>query len=132
MYDESGQVVTIYNGEIYNYPELYRDLTARGHTFRTTSDTEVIPHLFEEKGRRLVDDLRGMFALAVWDRAQQTLLLARDRLGIKPLYYTCVGQRLIFASELKAIRTLGVCGGISRSAVRYFVNYGYIPAPLTI
>jgi asparagine synthase (glutamine-hydrolysing) len=132
MFDESGRIVTVYNGEIYNYPELRRELIARGHTLRTTSDTEVIPHLFEEKDRRLVDDLRGMFAFAVWDRAQRSLLLARDRLGIKPLYYMWDGRRIIFASELKSIQALGACGAVSSAAVRCFVNYGYIPAPLTI
>ena len=96
----------VFNGEIYNFEELRRDLQARGHSFSTATDTEVIVHLYEERGARCVEDLRGMFAFAVWDEREQCLLLARDRVGIKPLYYWQGSGRLAFASELKAILEL--------------------------
>lgn len=132
MFNETGSVVTVFNGEIYNYPELRERLIARGHVFKTHSDTEVIPHLYEDKAEDLVADLTGMFAIAVWDREARQLVLARDRLGEKPLYYLWHDGRLVFASELKAIRALGLCGAVSAEAVRYYMNYGYVPAPLSI
>jgi asparagine synthase (glutamine-hydrolysing) len=104
--NEAGTVWAVFNGEIYNFAELRRGLQARGHTFATAADTEVIVHLYEERGAGCVDALRGMFAFAVWDEREQSLLLARDRVGIKPLYYWQGGGRLAFASELKAILEL--------------------------
>ncbi|HEV3215246.1 MAG TPA: asparagine synthase (glutamine-hydrolyzing) [Vicinamibacterales bacterium] len=104
--NEDGSIWVVLNGEIYNFRELRRDLTRRGHTFSTTGDTETIVHLYEEHGIRCVDRLRGMFAFALWDGRARQLLLARDRIGIKPLYYTVAEGRLIFASELKAILRL--------------------------
>jgi asparagine synthase (glutamine-hydrolysing) len=104
--NEDGRVWVVMNGEIYNFRELRRDLARRGHCFTTSGDTETIVHLYEEYGARLVDHLRGMYAFALWDSRSRTLLLARDRIGIKPLYYTVVDERLIFASELKAILAL--------------------------
>jgi len=104
--NEDGTVWAVFNGEIYNFQELRRDLLSRGHAFYTGTDTEVIVHLYEERGARCVDALRGMFAFAVWDERAQSLLLARDRVGIKPLYYCETGGRLAFASELKALLEL--------------------------
>src|SRR2546428_5436136 len=101
--NEDGTVWVVFNGEIYNFRDLRRKLEQRGHAFSTATDTEVIVHLYEEYGQHCVEKLRGMFAFALWDDRSQTLLLARDRLGIKPLYYAEAGGRLLFASELKAI-----------------------------
>src|SRR3989441_4434253 len=101
--NEDGTVWVVFNGEIYNFRDLRRKLEQRGHAFSTATDTEVIVHLYEEYGQHCVEKLRGMFAFALWDDRLKLLLLARDRLGIKPLYYAEVGGRLLFASELKAI-----------------------------
>src|SRR5204863_5791519 len=106
--NEDRTVWVVFNGEIYNFPELRRDLQARGHRFRTHSDTEVIVHGYEEWGDACVERFRGMFAFAVWDATARRLLLARDRLGIKPLYWTTTRGRLLFGSEIKAILASGV------------------------
>jgi asparagine synthase (glutamine-hydrolysing) len=112
MSNEDGTIWVVFNGEIYNYAELRHDLQQRGHVFKTTSDTECLVHLYEEHGSGVVDQLRGMFAFAIWDGNTRQLLLARDRLGIKPLYYTESRHGLIFASELKPILQ---CHGVDRS-----------------
>ena len=104
--NEDGSVWVVFNGEIYNFQELRQQLESRGHAFITRTDTEVIVHLYEEYGRRCVEHLRGMFAFALWDGRRKLLLLARDRIGIKPLYFAEAGGRILFASELKSILQL--------------------------
>src|SRR5213594_49181 len=108
MPNEDGSVWVVFNGEIYNHAKLRPWLEARGHHYRTRSDTATIVHLYEEEGERCGERLQGMFAFAVWDRPRQRLLLARDRLGIKPLYYALTDRELVFASEIKAIMAAGV------------------------
>jgi len=107
MANEDGSCWIVFNGEIYNHPTLSPQLTARGHRYQTRSDTETILHLYEEEGERCVETLQGMFAFALWDRVRKRLLLARDRLGIKPLYYAITDTELLFASEIKAILEAG-------------------------
>ena len=107
MANEDGTAWITFNGEIYNHASLRPGLVARGHVYRTRSDTETILHLYEEEGDRCVERLSGMFAFAVWDGGKRRLLLARDRLGIKPLYYALTRRELLFASEIKAILAAG-------------------------
>jgi asparagine synthase (glutamine-hydrolysing) len=131
--NEDGTVHVVQNGEIYNYRELRDDLAARGHRFATHCDTEVLVHLYEERGPRFVEALRGMFAVAVWDAARRRLLLARDRYGIKPLYWRAGGGTLAFASELKALlRDPGFSREVDLDALEAFLAFNSIPAPLTI
>ncbi len=133
MTNEDGAVVITYNGEIYNFLELRRLLEARGHRFRTRSDTEVIVHGYEEWGTEVVDRLRGMFAFGIWDDRKQRLFLARDRLGKKPLYFTCQNDAILFASELKALLCdPEVRADILPEAVDAYFTLGYVPAPWTI
>ena len=131
--NETGDVVAICNGEIYNYRTLRNELQSRGHAFTTQSDTEVIVHLYEEYGADCVHKLRGMFGLAVWDARRRTLFVARDRLGIKPLYYTELHGQLVFASEIKAILQ---CPGVPRrlnvEGLSNFLSLKYVPAPQTM
>jgi asparagine synthase (glutamine-hydrolysing) len=131
--NEDGSVTVVQNGEIYNYRELRRDLERRGHRFRTSSDTEVLVHLYEEHGDEFVERLRGMFALALWDARERRLLIARDRFGIKPLYYRLVGGVLSFASELKALlEQPDFSRAIDPRALAAYLAFNSIPAPLTI
>lgn len=132
FFNEAGDVVTVYNGEIYNFPDLRRTLVARGHVLRSQCDTEVIPHLYEDHGIEFLHPLIGMFAIAVWDRQRRSLVLARDRFGIKPLYYAQRDNHLYFASELKALEPCAVLGPLSPQALFAYTSYGYIPAPLTV
>lgn len=132
MTNEGGTVWTVFNGEIYNHRELRRQLESRGHVFKGRSDTEVLPHLYEEEGAEFVRKLRGMFALAIYDTRTRTLLLARDRFGIKPLFYAPVTERLIFASEIRALLELpGIDDRPDRQAIYDFAALFYIPAPET-
>jgi len=130
--NEDGTVWTVFNGEIYNHHELRCELEAKGHIFKGRSDSEVIPHLYEEEGPTCVAKLRGMFALAILDLRNQTLVLARDRFGIKPLFYAPGTRRLGFASEIRALLELpGIDDRPDRQAVYDFAALFYIPAPET-
>lgn len=131
--NEDGTVWIVFNGEIYNYQALRRDLTAKGHVFKTSSDTEVIVHLYEEYGTDCVQKLRGMFAFAVWDAAQKALFLARDRVGIKPLYYFVGNSFLVFGSELKAILAdPSIPRQVDPELVDRFLTYRYLPGRQTL
>src|ERR1700722_8224368 len=130
---EDGCITTVFNGEIYNYQSLREELEDRGHRLRTASDTEVIVHLYEDFGLECVQHLRGMFGLAVWDAPKRRLLLARDRLGIKPLYYTRAGGQLIFGSEIKAIlQHPSVQVHLNHEGLNNFLSLKYVPAPQTM
>jgi asparagine synthase (glutamine-hydrolysing) len=132
MCNEDGSVWITYNGECYNADELRPELIERGHRFRSTTDTEVIVHLYEEYGDRCVEKLRGMFAFAIWDARAGKLLLARDRLGIKPLYFSVDAKRLVFASEIKAmLASEFVPRKLEPAGVRAFLELGHIPPPWT-
>ncbi len=131
--NEDNSVQIVFNGEIYNYRELRRQLEAQGHRFRTNSDTEVIVHLYEECGERVVERLRGMFAFAIWDRPLRQLVLARDRVGIKPLYLYRDNEKLLFGSELKAILAYpGVKRSIHPEALENYVAFGVVPGTASI
>ena len=133
VYNEDNSVAVVFNGEIYNFKALREGLRARGHQFRTNSDTEVIVHLYEEKGAHLVDDLEGMFAFALWDAKQEKLLLARDRLGIKPLYIAQLPGGVLFGSEIKSLLSTGLVPlDIDWQAMDEFFTYTFIPAPRSI
>jgi asparagine synthase (glutamine-hydrolysing) len=131
--NENDTIWIIFNGEIYNYQELRAELISKGHIFRTKSDTEVIVHLFEEYGRDCVKKLRGMFAFAIWDSVQKSLLLARDRVGIKPLYYYLSENFLSFGSEMKAILVdPAVRREIDPAMIDRFLTYYYVPGSQTL
>jgi asparagine synthase (glutamine-hydrolysing) len=133
MANEDGQVAVVFNGEIYNYRELTDELRSYGHDFRTRSDCEVIVHGWEQWGSRCVERFRGMFAFAVADWRQGKLFLARDHLGIKPLYYTIAASRIAFASEIQALRAVqGVADQIDLQALDQYLELLYVPAPRTI
>ncbi|HEV7816526.1 MAG TPA: XrtA/PEP-CTERM system amidotransferase, partial [Janthinobacterium sp.] len=134
LFNEDKSVVVVFNGEIYNFQPLMRELGRFGHQFRTHSDTEVIVHAWEQWGEQCVARFRGMFAFALWDRRQQTLFLARDRLGVKPLYYALPdGGCLSFSSELKALMLApGLRRELDPLAVDEYFAYGYVPEPRSI
>ena len=132
MSNEDGSVWITYNGEVYNFQELRKELELKGHRFKSRSDTEVIIHLYEEKGIECVNYLRGMFAFAIWDEAQQIFLLARDRLGQKPIYYYVDSEKLLFASEIKGILASGLIeGSPDYNALYHYICLGYVPHPKT-
>jgi len=131
--NEDENLWIVYNGELYNHQELRKDLESRGHRYRTKSDTETIIHLYEEYGRDCVKHLRGMFAFAIWDRRRRHLFIARDRLGIKPLYYHFDGQTLLFGSEIKTILAFsGMRAEFNRATLAEYLAFGYIPEPETM
>src|SRR5690349_21538898 len=132
-FNEDHSVAVILNGEIYNYRELRVELEKRGHAFHSASDTEVLPHLYEEFGDDMVHKLNGMFAFALWDSKRRRLLIARDRFGEKPLYWGVFDNTLLFASEPKVLlahRT--VKPSLDLQALRHYLSFDYVPAPLSI
>jgi asparagine synthase (glutamine-hydrolysing) len=132
-YNEDKSVAVILNGEIYNYRELRSELERRGHVFRSASDTEVLPHLYEEYGDAMVNELNGMFAFALWDSRRRRLLIARDRFGEKPLYWGVFDKTLLFASEPKVLLAHpAVKPALNLNALRQYLSFDYVPAPLSI
>lgn len=133
VYSEDKSIVAIMNGEIYNFWEIRKDLEKRGHKFVTQTDTEVIPHLYEEFGEDFVDSLNGMFAIALWDKNLKKLVITRDRFGEKPLYYGIFDDKLFFASELKVLLAHSeINPEINLEALNQYLSYDYVPAPLSI
>ena len=132
MANEDRTVWVVMNGEIYNFPEIRKDLLARGHVLATQSDTEVVVHLYEERGTDFVHALNGMFAVVLWDAKSRRLVLARDRLGVKPLHYCRIGSRLYFASEIKALLQAPIPRDIDLESLARFFTFEYIPAPRSI
>jgi asparagine synthase (glutamine-hydrolysing) len=133
MSNEDDTVWVLLNGEIYNYPELRSELLQRGHKFKTKSDTEAIVHLYEDYAENCFKKLRGMFSIAIWDSRERKLVLARDRVGKKPLFYAADRSRILFGSELKALLAGDSLGrGIDDQALSDYFSFGYIPAPKTI
>lgn len=132
MANEDRSILAVQNGEIYNFRELRSELVARGHVLRTQNDTEILPHLYEEHGATFVERLRGMFALAIWDGRLQRLILARDRVGKKPLVYARWRDGLAFASEIQALLDLeDLDRSTDPAAIAEYLTYGYVPAPRT-
>jgi asparagine synthase (glutamine-hydrolysing) len=133
LWNEDRSVRVVFNGEIYNFAELRRDLEKRGHRFATATDGEVIVHLWEERGPALLDDLNGMFAIAIHDLRRRKLLLARDRVGIKPLFFAAGAHHLVFGSEIKALLASGLVEPeLDVDALGQFVSWEYVPAPRTL
>ena len=132
VFNEDRSAWIVFNGEIYNFPELRPELESRGHRFRTHTDTEVIIHLYEEMGADCVNKLRGMFALAIYDKTKRKLTLARDRLGKKPLHYALHQGNLYFASEIKAILAVAPeLAEVNSQGLLEYLYYGYVPDPIT-
>lgn len=133
IFDESGRYGIVFNGEIYNYRELRQQLLARGHQLKTHSDTETIVHLYEEFGADCLEHLRGMFAFAIWDQRERSLFVARDRLGIKPLYYSQTSAGFVFGSEIKSLLLHpAVQRQVDIQALSQYVSLKYVPAPRTL
>lgn len=132
MPNETGDVWVTYNGEIYNFLELRSALEQQGHRFKSASDTEVLVHLYGEKGERMLEDINGMFAFALWDERHQRLMLARDRVGKKPLFYAEANGKFLFASEIQALLQVPwLPRNVDYQAIDQYLTYGYIPAPHT-
>src|SRR5262245_42132155 len=132
MWSEDGSVVVVYNGEIYNYPELRAHVLRRGHRLQTTCDTEVIPHLYEEEGLGFLPRLNGIFAFALFDRPRRKLFLVRDPLGVKPLVYAVRDRRLAFGSEAKAVLASGLVGAeLDEASLHLSMNVRYVPGERT-
>jgi asparagine synthase (glutamine-hydrolysing) len=133
MSNEDGSVWMTYNGEVYNHAELRRELEAKGHTYRSNTDTESIIHLYEEEGNRCVERLQGMFALAIWDSRRRQLFLARDRVGVKPLYYAQLAGGLLFASEIKAlIAHPSFVAELDEQSLFHYLTFAFAPTPMSL
>ena len=133
VYNEDKSVVVVMNGELYNFREVRKDLEKRGHKFETNTDTEILPHLYEEYGDAMIEQINGMFAFALWDKTKKKLLIARDRFGEKPLYYGVFDGKFIFASEPKVLlEHPSVKAEINTDALRHYLSFDYVPAPLSI
>ncbi len=133
VWNEDRTIVVVMNGEIYNYRELRQELQKQGHSFHGASDTEVLPHLYEEYGEAMVDKLNGMFCFALWDFRNQKLVIARDRFGEKPLYYGIFEDKLLFASEPKVLLTHpSVEPSLNLESLRQYLSFDYVPAPNSI
>lgn len=131
--NEDGSIQAMVNGEVYNFLDLKEELQKKGHRFRTKADSEVLPHCYEEYGESFVEHLRGMFAVGIWDSRKRRLILARDRLGIKPLYYWDDGRSFVFASEIKAILASGLVDRtVDLQALCDYITFRYVPAPSTL
>ena len=133
MANEDGTVWVTFNGEIYNFPELRKSLESCGHVFRSNTDTEVLVHLYEDRGEAMLDALDGDFAFALWDARQGTVLLARDPVGVKPLYFAQRGRTFLFASEIKALLAHPLVGArMSPEGFYHYLTYLVVPAPHTM
>ena len=143
VFNETGNVAVVYNGEIYNFAQLRKTLEGRGHSFRTHSDTEVVVHAYEEWGENCLREFRGMFAFAIWDARssgisgevarQAKIFLARDRLGIKPLYYTVAEGALLFASEVRSLLASGrIAPRVAPDSLEAFLTFGSVAEPCTL
>ncbi len=133
VFSEDKSIVAMMNGELYNFREVRAELIKRGHKFTTESDTEILPHLYQEYGEAMVDHLNGMFAFALWDTQKKKLIIARDRFGEKPLYYGIFDGKLIYASEPKALLAHpSVNTELDLNALRHYLSYDYVPAPMSI
>ena len=133
MSNETSRVWLTFNGEIYNFEQLRPDLVRHGHRFTSETDTEVVIHLYEERGLSFLDELEGMFAIALWDEERQLLLLARDRLGEKPLYYTDRGGIFRFASEIKSLLADdSLPRSLDLESLNQYLTFGFVQAPRTM
>lgn len=133
VYSEDKSIVVVMNGELYNFREVRAELEKRGHQFETQTDTEILPHLYEEYGEAMLEHINGMFAFALWDKRKEKLLIARDRFGEKPLYYGVFDGKLIFASEPKVLlANSSVKTEINADALRQYLSFDYVPAPHSI
>jgi asparagine synthase (glutamine-hydrolysing) len=130
--NEDKSVWAVQNGELYNHEEIHDDLARRGHRFTSRCDTEILPHLYEDVGVRFAERLRGKFGIAVWDERRRRAVIARDRLGVKPMYYAHVGDLVVFASELKSVLASGLVGvELDFEAIEAYLTLGFVPAPMT-
>ena len=133
VFSEDKSIVVMMNGELYNYREVRDSLEKRGHKFVTQTDTEIVPHLYQEYGEDFVDHINGMFAIALWDTRKKKLVIARDRFGEKPLYYGVFDGKLLYASEPKALLAHpSVKAELDLDALRHYLSYDYVPAPHSI